>query len=407
MRKELLESCASNCKHFSGLTDAHTIVLDLSNDPAIINFGFSNDFCSGCLYEKRDELRTHSYGVSEAYRWGGKYIYYCPLGFVFVTSSLSDINGRLLGGIVIGPIIMGNLQDTLEELAYPSMHAALSELPVLDTSQVRHLSEILSIVTSAIAGSPHSELGKVVREQERLLNTIYDVRKEYDNKDNGHQYPIEIESKLCALIVNGDQEGSQKLLNELLGHIFFYSVFDLDEIKARTLELIAVLSRAAINAGANTGETFRFSTSVIRGIERFDNINQISLWLSGILHRFVSSTFDYIKIKHSDAVYKVMEHIKNNYTEKLSLDELGQLVFLSNSYLSSIFKKETGTSISVYITKVRVGKSKAYLSGTGLSISEIAQMCGFGDQSYFTRVFKKQTGISPKKYRDSLIKTTK
>jgi two-component system response regulator YesN len=401
MAKELFESCANYCEHLAGLSGASWSILDLRDEPAIIDRGCSDSFCSGCMHEKRNELRTHSYGINEAYRWGGKYIYYCPLGLVFVASSLSDKSGKLLGGLVLGPMVMGILQDFLQEFAYTAMRPELSKLPVLDTRQVRHLSEILSAVTVAIAGNPHSKLGQIAREQERLMNTIYSVRREYGN-GNSYRYPIETESSLCAMMASGDKDGAQQLLEELLGHIFFYSAFDLDEIKARSLELIAVLSRAAIEAGANMSEILRFSTSSIQGIEKFDGIDQIGIWLKGIVQHFISSTFEYVKIKHSDIVYKVMEFTKNNYADKLSLDELARHVFLSKSYLSTVFKEETGIGISVYINKVRIEKSNALLSGTRLSISQIAQLCGFEDQSYFSRVFKKQTGISPKKYRDSL-----
>jgi len=399
MLKELFQSCANYCEHLAGLSGACCVTLDLRDEPDILDRGIPNSFCSGCLYEKRNELRTHSYGVNEAYRWGGKYIYYCPVGLVFIASSLSDSRGKLLGGIVVGPIIMGVLQDILQEFPYPHMRPQLTSLPVLNTRQVHNLEEILSAVTAAIAGGPHSKLSGIAREQERLLNAIYDVRREYGG--NGYRYPIETESRLCGMIAGGDREGAQELLDELLGHIFYYSVFDLDRIKARTLELIAVLSRASINAGADMSEIFRFSTSFIQGIEKFNTTDEISIWLKGALQRFISSTFDYVRIKHSDIVYKVMEYTRSNYSNKLSLDDLARHVFLSKSYLSTVFKGETGMGISAYINKVRIDKSNALLTGTRLSISEIAQMCGFEDQSYFTRVYKRQTGMSPKKYRDS------
>ncbi len=400
MSEELFQSCGNYCEHLSGLSGACCVTLDLRDEPAILERGMPNSFCSGCLYEKRSELRTHSYGVNEAYRWGGKYIYYCPVGLVFIASSLSDSRGKLLGGIVIGPMIMGVLQDIVQEFPYPDMRPQLAGLPVLDTRQVHHLEEILSAVTAAIAGGPHSKLGEIAREQERLMNAIYDVRREYGG--NGYRYPIETESRLCGMIAGGDKEGAQKLLDELLGHIFYYSAFDLDQIKARTLELIAVLSRAAIDAGADMSEIFRFSTSFIQGIGRFNSIDEISIWLKGAMQRFIASTFDYVRIRHSDIVYKVMEYTRSNYSNKLSLDDLARHVFLSRSYLSTVFKGETGMGISAYINKVRIDKSNALLAGTRLSISEIAQMCGFEDQSYFTRVYRKQTGMSPKKYRDSL-----
>ena len=86
--------------------------------------------------------------------------------------------------------------------------------------------------------------------------------------------------------------------------------------------------------------------------------------------------------------------------EEDSLQDLADRVYLSRSYLSSLFKKETGDSITNYINRVRVEKSKALLVGSTVSLAEVAHLCGFEDQSYFTRVFKAKEGVSPKKFRD-------
>ncbi|MDD7652976.1 MAG: helix-turn-helix transcriptional regulator [Candidatus Faecousia sp.] len=68
-----------------------------------------------------------------------------------------------------------------------------------------------------------------------------------------------------------------------------------------------------------------------------------------------------------------------------------------------MFRKETGQTISAYVSHIRIEKSKALLRQPGVPIAEIAGLCGFEDQSYFTRVFKKQTGISPKQYRNNAL----
>lgn len=95
-----------------------------------------------------------------------------------------------------------------------------------------------------------------------------------------------------------------------------------------------------------------------------------------------------------------MEYVKANFHRKISLDDVARTVYLSRSYLSSIFKEETGQSLFSYINKVRVEKSKLYLRDSGVALVDVAALCGFEDQSYFTKVFKKETGMSPKKYRD-------
>jgi YesN/AraC family two-component response regulator len=96
-----------------------------------------------------------------------------------------------------------------------------------------------------------------------------------------------------------------------------------------------------------------------------------------------------------------MEYVKANYNQKITLDDIARHVYLSRSYLSSIFKEETGQSLFSYINSVRVEKSKMFLLDNSVSLVDISELCGFEDQSYFTKVFKKATGVSPKKYRDS------
>ncbi len=58
-------------------------------------------------------------------------------------------------------------------------------------------------------------------------------------------------------------------------------------------------------------------------------------------------------------------------------------------------------SLTAYITKVRVEKSKKMLLEDGVSLAIISSQCGFKDQSYFTKVFKKETGVSPKRFRNN------
>ena len=91
----------------------------------------------------------------------------------------------------------------------------------------------------------------------------------------------------------------------------------------------------------------------------------------------------------------------------MSLEEIAASTYLSKTYLSSLFKKETGYSISEYINIVRIERSKSLLLEENISIIDIANLCGFEDQSYFTKVFKHIVGITPKKYRENRGKNVK
>ena len=401
MEKSLQDRCFKYSRHFSGLCGVECTVIDMAVHDFLERDTEQTGFCRYCENYKQMRQYTHCYGCSEAYRWNGKYIYYCPIGLVFVASSVSDETGNLAGGLIAGPIIMGSMQDTLQELPCGEMVSQVANLPEMTPRQVTDLSEVLASVTFMISGVPHSKAGNFVYEQERLLNAIYDVKEQYMARGGEMPYPIESEKKLQAMIRSRDKAGSRELLNQLLGEIFFLSNFNLDEIKARVMELVVLISRASIDAGADVQEIFGFNNEYIQKIEQFQSIEELSVWLTGIMHRFIDYTFDFSRIKHIDAVYKTMEYVRANFDKKLTLDEIARNAFLSKAYLSSIFKEEIGESLTNYINRVRIEKSKILLLDKEVSLIDIANLCGFEDQSYFTRVFKKMVGISPKKYRDS------
>lgn len=399
MKGELLKRCSEHAKHLSEISGVSGCVLS-AVQRAFLYSSNTPRFCEGCTFSRCNELNTHLYGCNEAYRWNGQYIYYCPLGLVFTASSVSGDTGDMEGGIIMGPLLMGECNDVLNEMA-DDMRDKAAGLPAMPASKVTDLAAVLSAVTAYAAGLPHSRAGGFVYEQEKLLNAIYSAQEKMLEDDKTSIYPIETEKKLHNLICSGDKSGAQEMLNELLGHIYCSSNFDLSSIKTRVVELVVILSRATIDAGADIREVFLFNTNYIQEIEQFSSIEELSVWLNGIMHRFIAYSFDFAQVKHSNVVYKVMEYVKANYDSKISLDDIARHVYLSRSYLSSIFKEETGESLFSYINKVRIEKSKMYLLDNAVSLVDIASMCGFEDQSYFTRVFKKATGMSPKKYRDS------
>ena len=402
MDAQFLARCVMAAEHFTALCGVECYVLDGEQRSFFDPPSVTGRFCATYTYEKCCPLNTHLYGASEAARWSGKYVYYCAAGFVFAAAALTGADGGLAGSLIAGPVVMGEAGDTLDELPRGEMRAAAQSLPVFSTARVNHLCELLAHVAASVSeGTPRLRAGHVY-EQEKIMKEIYAVKDKYALGD-AQVYPIAYEKRLHELIVARDKAASQQLLNELLGHIYCSCEFDLDEIRARVLELFVLISRASIDAGANVGEIFGFSAAYIRDIEHAASLDELGVCITDVLHRFISYTFDFTQVKHSDTVYKVMEYVRSNYMKKLSLDEVASAVYLSRSYLSSLFKEETGASLTSYISRVRVEKSKILLADASLGVADIAAMCGFEDQSYFTKVFKRYTGISPNRFRAERI----
>lgn len=107
-------------------------------------------------------------------------------------------------------------------------------------------------------------------------------------------------------------------------------------------------------------------------------------------------------INKSDSVTsQVCAYIDAHYREEIHREELGELVFLNTDYLSRIFRKEKGISISNYIIQKRVEEAKKLLTQSTLPINTVSLYVGYSNFSYFTKMFKDNTGYAPLEYRRS------
>jgi len=97
-------------------------------------------------------------------------------------------------------------------------------------------------------------------------------------------------------------------------------------------------------------------------------------------------------------VEKIIEYMRSNISNKLILKDLSELVQLSSSYLSKVFKATTGYSIIEFFNKIKVDKAKEIIIEDDKKIKEVAQMLGFTDEFYFSRIFKKIEGVSPSEF---------
>ena len=100
---------------------------------------------------------------------------------------------------------------------------------------------------------------------------------------------------------------------------------------------------------------------------------------------------------------QICQIIEESYgNPDLGIAYIADLLHLSQSYISQIFKQETGNTINQYIISCRIDNACDLLLTCNEKIADIGKRCGFPDQNYFTKIFKKSTGMTPSDYRGNL-----
>ncbi len=111
--------------------------------------------------------------------------------------------------------------------------------------------------------------------------------------------------------------------------------------------------------------------------------------------------------RYSPPVQEIIRFVEEHYGERISLELLADRAHLSRSYVSVLFKRETGQRFSEYLQEVRLKNACHSLKYGNCSIQEVAEMTGFFDTAHFSRVFKEKMGVSPMEYRKKNFRAKK
>ena len=409
MKKEDFDlTLAKECAQaFAGATDLGCIVSDKEGNQ-LADYGYSCAGCRICRLANQPHAQcvdAQNYSMAEAERFGGKYIYYCPMGLTcFISPIVGDVGS--CARITAGPFLMVEKDDyaDCELVAFPpeireKITDELRWVPVLTTSKVNHLSTLLFMAVGFMNKVSASNRLLETQSADAIQGQIFSYILQLKQEVLPPPYPLATEKLFLKSILQSDKAAAQKLLNELLGHILFSSGRDLEQVKSRVCELLSLTGRAAIDAGADAGATLQLCHQNRIQISTARSIDEMCLFLTESVNHLMDSIFQYSDVRHAHALHLCMQYIEVHYYEKVTLNQLAEMVYLSPSYLSRIFTRETGNSFNDYLNAVRINKAKSLLKYNDLRVADVANAVGFDDQSYFTKVFRRITGVTPVKYR--------
>ena len=409
MLSNLRVSANKLAKEFEIITGISCCVVDI--DDAEKNKAFNDaGFCAICNRIRKEKLgeidcrNMMSYSCMQSEQWGGKYESLCPISLAFISTVV--YNDKEKFGLCMGPFLMMELDDFISEdivSAFPpevrgEIVEEVKKIPYIEISKVNAYSDMLYMASCYVTERNSLEMSVL---EQIAGNNKQQFEYIIDAKENPLlEYPVQSERVLQNYIIQGDKNGAQTVLNKLISQIFLNAGGDIATIRVRVAELLVLMSRAAVDGGADIAQVFRLNQDYIDALYKKKNLNELNQWLSEVLIRYTNTVFDVSNVEHSDVIMSIVDYIRRNYMNKISLEEIAESVQFSVSYISRIFKNEMGCSITTFINKVRVDNAKLLLLNQNIPLVEVAYLCGFEDQTYFSKVFKKVTDVSPGRFRD-------
>ncbi|MGY4688524.1 helix-turn-helix domain-containing protein [Salibacterium sp. K-3] len=170
-------------------------------------------------------------------------------------------------------------------------------------------------------------------------------------------------------------------------------------LKNKLMVVTTVFTRVLIESGVTPSEALTISNGFMRSIEKAETIHDLN-----DLHRKIIDSFYYLvererKKQYSPYIQEIRDFVHRNLREPLDVAAVVEHMQLSRGYLSTEFKKECRITLKHYILECKVEEAKRLIAYTDKTLSDIATLLCFNDQTYFSKVFKKFTGITPLQYQ--------
>ncbi len=212
----------------------------------------------------------------------------------------------------------------------------------------------------------------------------------------------EAENLILTAVGHGNEamamEGVRKLIDSGMPPRLTNRLRDKKDL---AITLNTLMRKSAEIAGVPPIHIDSFSNRSIQQIEQLVSLEQCRDFQRKLALGYCRLVKQYSLTGYSLPIQKVITYITTDLSADLSLKALAGRLSVTPSYLSSLFRKEVGMTLTDYVNQQRITYARHLLLNTSSPIKSIAQQCGIADLNYFVRIFKRTTGVTPKVYRDT------
>jgi len=163
-----------------------------------------------------------------------------------------------------------------------------------------------------------------------------------------------------------------------------------------------LLRKAAEKGGVHPLHIDRLSTKYALMIENKATTESCQALIGDMFRSYCRLVRTHTISHYSVPVQKALLYMEENLSGDLGLQQLADQLALAPSYLSGLFHRETGQTITEHANELRMKHAAHLLSTTQLQVQNIAQLCGIPDANYFTKLFKQRYSVTPRKFRSGL-----
>lgn len=209
-------------------------------------------------------------------------------------------------------------------------------------------------------------------------------------------------------IADGNIEAVKKILADP-GNVDIYSdekygrlsEDPLQNMRYHFVVSVALITRMCVEKGMERELAYTLSDLYIGKMDKLNSRSFIITLHNKMLMDFTKKMAELPRRRVcSPHVIKAMDYICRRLNERITAEETADILGLNRSYLSSLFKRETGQTLSSFIRQEKIKAAENMLRFSDYSYSDIAEYFGFSSQSHFIQCFRRETGLTPMEYRN-------
>lgn len=137
-------------------------------------------------------------------------------------------------------------------------------------------------------------------------------------------------------------------------------------------------------------------------VEKCDNLSDLNNVLENAVRQTVGKVHDFNNNNLKLLLRRAIDYIENHYAEEVTLNQVADKLYVSNYYLSRMFKKELGVNFIDYLNELRINKAKNLLADAKYKTYEVAEAVGVPNSHYFSKLFRRYVGMTASEFRESI-----